>query len=54
MVSLPKTRWMHTAVWLGWCLALLLLAGADPLPVNPLEQRGGSSRLAAAGQCRDT
>ena len=36
MVSLPKTRRMYSVVWLGWFLALLLLACAYQLPVNSL------------------
>jgi len=36
MVSLSKTQRMYALVWLGWFLALLLLACAYQLPVNSL------------------
>ena len=36
MVSIPKTRRMYIVVWLGWFLALWLLACANQLPVNPM------------------
>jgi transposase len=36
MVSMLKTRRMYSVVWLGWFLALLLLACADQLPVNAI------------------
>src|SRR4030042_2803971 len=39
MVSLPKTRRMYSMVWVGWFLALLLVACAYRLPMQSVDGR---------------
>ena len=43
MVSLPKTRRMYSVVWLGWFLALLLLACTYQLPLNAMNSGADKS-----------
>jgi transposase len=38
MVCLPKTQRRYTLIWLGWFLALVLLASVYQLPVNHLNR----------------
>jgi hypothetical protein len=49
MGSSLKTRRMHTVVWLGWFLALLLLACAYRLPVEPVDNLAGQVTLPVLG-----
>lgn len=49
MVSLPKTRRMYSLVWLGWFLALVLLACAYQLPVNAMNSRADQVTLPLLG-----
>lgn len=49
MVSLPETRRMYIVVWLGWFVALLLLACANQLPVNPLNSVADQVALPVLG-----
>ena len=49
MVSLPKTRRMYAVVWLGWFLALLLLACAYRLPMHSVDGRTAQVALPLLG-----
>ena len=49
MVSMPKTRRMYSVVWLGWFLALLLLACTYQLPVNAMNSGADQVALPLLG-----